>query len=523
MLLTTLSLGRGKKKSKAATGIGALILLSILVIYLSSTYSFMMGAAFSALGGLDIMLMMMVVMAIVFPFIFIVFVAQSLVFSAKDADLVLSLPVSSFSVMLARVLALYLESLMLVELMLIPAGVAYLFFGGAGGAVFIITLLLEGFFLALLPTFLALLFGALIALVVSRLPFKNLLTVLFSLLMIVGIMALSMSLSFTSSTAAISGIDIAGLRGSILSAMPPLGWIVGGMMGNVVDFLLVIAFTAVPFFAIVWIFSHFYKGILTRLSSHHLRTDYKLRGIKSTGSFAALFKKESRKFFGTPAFILNAGISIFLSIAACVAAVIYKSTVMDVIAEMAGGGLDISNYMSPLLLGVLGFFACIIYSSSVSISLEGKTLWILKEAPVSTGKIFGAKVGFGFTLSAFSMLVCMPLLAFAFDLPALEAVAMLIVGLLFSALTSSFGLLANLFLPRMDADNDTIVIKQSASVLVAMLFDFVVYGICIFLFFTTRALGFLAYCGIIGAVLLLLTALALLLLNTKGRKLFAAL
>ena len=51
-----------------------------------------------------------------------------------------------------------------------------------------------------------------------------------------------------------------------------------------------------------------YKRILSSLASHVTRSDYRLREVKAGGRFAALFKKECGRYFGTTIYLLNTGI-----------------------------------------------------------------------------------------------------------------------------------------------------------------------------------------------------------------------
>lgn len=521
LILNSANTGRSRgKRSQAATSVGAMVLIGGVMVYLSGTYSFMLGSAFAGLGALDIMLGLMMLMATVWPLFFILFGSQGLIFSTKDVDLVLSLPVSSFTVMLARVLALYLEALFMCELMLIPAGAAYLFYGGANGVGVLLLLMVEGFFMALLPTFVALVFGSLVALVVSRLPFKNLFTVIFSLLLVVGIMAASMSLSFMAEG---DSTSLLGLRDT-LSGIPLLNWALPGAMGNVGYLLLFAAACAAPFLLVVWVFSRFYKGMLTRLSSHRLRTDYKLRDLKTRGSFAALFAKETRRFFGTPAYLLNSGSMLFLLLIGGVAAIVFKGTISEVMTPLSAAIPSFqTDFLAPLVLVIVCFACAFVFVSPVSISLEGKTLWILKEAPVSTGRIFTAKAGINFLLGGVTCALVYPMLGYALGMSPLNVLLMLLVTLLFCLLTSTSGLFINLLLPRLDAENETMVIKQSASVLVSMLVDMVFVGLFVGLYFLTRNAGFALFCLAASAVLVLLNAGSIALLNTKGQRLFAAL
>ena len=128
-MLVALSFGRGK--TGKAGGIGALILLAALPLYLSGMYSFLLAEWMRANGALGFLMPVMTLLGIFMSLMLTMFGASGIVYGGRDMDLMLSLPVPAFSVMLAKLLALYLENLVFCGLWLIPTGVALGIYGGA--------------------------------------------------------------------------------------------------------------------------------------------------------------------------------------------------------------------------------------------------------------------------------------------------------------------------------------------------------------------------------------------------------
>ena len=60
---------------------------------------------------------------------------------------------------------------------------------------------------------------------------------------------------------------------------------------------------------------------------------------------------------------------------------------MALLMEVAGHELA-----DPVLLGGMAFLLATVYPTAVSISLEGRTIWLLKEAPLKPSILFGAKI-----------------------------------------------------------------------------------------------------------------------------------
>ncbi len=521
LLLTTFNIGKGTNKKKAASGIAAFLFLCGLMLYISGTYSYMLATVFFELDAIELMLISITGMALFFPFVYMAYASQSLIFSTKDVDFMLSLPVSSFSIMTSRLFALYLESLLMVELILIPAAIFYVSFSG-GSIGFILWVLLCGALLAFIPTTMALLFGSLISLVVSKMRFKNLFSLLFNILFLVAILAISFSVSFGVNN--ITPTAISDLRHIVQENFAFLWWIYLAYIGNIPYFILIAILCVVPFILFTWIFSKFYKNILTRLSSHHLRTDYRLRRIASRSSFWALFSKEASKLFSTPALMLNGGFGVFMAVLAAIACFIFRQDIYNYFALFSiYSGIDTSIFLPFIMLLLSAFFIINTNIVNVSISLEGKYLWILKSAPVSVLKIFMVKIGLNVFLCMFAVFITIPLFSILFAVPLPYILLATIFAFLLSVFISSGGLLINLFLPRLDAENDVIVIKQSASVLVGLLFSLLTFGGLIALWFSLSFLSFVFFTLLCTSILLCLNIATFTLLFTKGRTLFNAL
>ena len=491
-MLSAMRVGR---KKRSFSGMGALALLAGLSVYVSGVYSAMLAGQLAAVGALPLLLVLMSLVAVALGFFFSLFAAQGVVFGARDNDLMLSLPVSPFALMLSRTLALYLENLVSTVFVLLPAGVIYLWYGGPGGWAVLPLLLLSALFLNLLPTLLTLIVGFVLAWLSGRFPRKALASTLFQLLLLALILVGSFWLS--------SSIN------SVETAVPAIlaffqGWgrpflmLADGVSGG--DLLQLAALWAlylVPFLVVVWLMAWQYKAIITRLSVHRTRSDYKLGRLSSSSQRGALLRKEARRWFGTPIYVFNTGIGLLLLPGAGVAALIYRDSIARFL-EMAHG-----LALAPLLLTGMAFCLSTVAITGSSISLEGRQLWLLQCAPVPVTTILGMKV-------IFQLLIVLPCLAagwvmlcLAFALTPAEWVLLLVDGLLFALMCAPFGLWINLHFPKLDAVNDTVVVKQSAS---AMLSTFL--PMVLVLLFFLLWLFFLEPLGSVGLLLVYAVLLA---------------
>ncbi|MDE7262043.1 MAG: hypothetical protein K2N78_08320, partial [Oscillospiraceae bacterium] len=145
-LLSSLRIGGSRKR--AASGWAAMLAAAGLCLYVSGVYSFAIAEA----GELWLLMLLMPAMAVVAGMVFTAFAAQGVVFGGRDADLLLSMPVPSLMVLGAKLIALYAENLVFCVFLVLPAGAAWLWYGGGGGALFVLRLLAGTVFLPLLPT-----------------------------------------------------------------------------------------------------------------------------------------------------------------------------------------------------------------------------------------------------------------------------------------------------------------------------------------------------------------------------------
>ena len=499
--------GTRKSKTKAASGLGALALMAFLALYLSATYSFVLTQMLAEYGAAELALPLMAIMAGIMSLMFTIFAASGLVFGGKDSDIMLTLPVSAFTVVLGKVLALYLENFIFCGLWMVPTGVCYLLYAGlpAGqAALFCVRLALTIPFLPLLPSALALLGGWLIAYASGRMRHKaaagTVLGMVFVCVVLLGSMQMNRLLEMLLS-------DLAGMRHTLHTWLLPFGLLLDALAGEsaarcafgLCGFLLV---SLLPFLALVWAIGTQYKKILSRLASHVLRSDYKLRGVKANGMFAALFAKECRRFFGTTIYVMNMGIGAVILIGAAVYALVMRTQALPVLAAL--GGVQTALPMAALALCSV---QAMIAPACVSISLEGKTLWILKEAPVPPRALFGAKALLNVLVSAVPAAVSVVLLWAGYAPDAADALGLLSLCICFGLFTPVYGLAVNLLLPRMDCDNDTIIVKQSAASAVGIFGGMLAVGLGALLWAVGgRALGFAGFCALAAALLLLCAA-----------------
>ena len=496
-MLHTFATGQGKKKN--ATAAGAVGLMAFLALYISGLYSWLMGELLEEAGVLEFLLPVMPLLAVAVSLVFTFFAASGIIFGGKDTDLILSMPVSAFSVMLSRMSALYLENLLFVGLWMIPSGAAGYIFGERTDPLYFLRLALSILFVPFLPSLLASLGAYVVAWAGARMKHRALLSNLISIVLFLALMLGCMQINQIG-TLLLNHREEA--RRLFMTWFLPIGLLGKGMEGNRAALLGSWILCALPFFGVTWLFSIRYQAILSSLQSRLIRNDYRLTKVKEEGPFGAMLKKEIGRLFSTPSYLFNAGVGVVLLLAAGVWMTVMKDQ-MALLMEVAGHELA-----DPVLLGCMAFLLATVYPTAVSISLEGRTIWLLKEAPLKPSILFGAKICLNLVLAWPATLIFTILAACSLGISAMRAICMALVSLAMTGFLAAAELMVNLHFPKLDWDNDTVVIKQSASAMIACLGSILIVAAAAGLYVLTgRKIGFEVFCL---AMAVLFTALGLL-------------
>lgn len=497
-LLSSFRVGGSRKR--AASGWAALALMAALCLYVSGVYSFSLGGQLAQMGALDLLLLLMPGMAVMAGMMFTAFAAQGVVFSGRDADLLLSMPVSAFSVLLAKLTALYAENLLFCAFLNLPAGIVRLWYSG-GGAVFVLRLAVGTAFLALLPTVLSLALGFLLSWLGGKFANSKVVNLLLYGLLLAGVMALMIQINL-----AISALAMGSLTGETL-AVPIWALLlelfqrgVCGSWGQLGLFCLVALGLLLVASAVL---APNYQRVLTGLNTHRKAPAYRLKGLRAAGQGKALLHKEAGRFFGTPIYLFNTGFGLVLLVIVGVAAAVMGGQVRSVLSQL-GEGLPLLS----MLAGGLAFMLSTADITGSSISLEGKYLWILKEAPISIPKLLRVKALFQVLLTAPCLLIGVVGISWGLGLAWYEGALLLALGLAFSSFDALFGLAVNLIFPKLDAISDMAVVKQSVSMMVSTFGGMAVAVLC--------GLAAWGLSGLVGELAALAACLPILLCGSLG-------
>lgn len=456
----------GARRKRRPSKISALGIVALL-IYAFGTFGFLFFENFSMLAGpfhaagFDWLYFTMALISC-FGLMFIgsIFTAKAQLYEAKDNDLLLSLPVPPRDILLSRLLLLWIITLFFGLLVAVPVLLAWQAAVGFAGAQLAAYLLL---FVLLLPLFslaVSALFGWLVHLATARVGKKSLVTVVLSLLFLGAYMYAVMNMNILIQKLAQDPSPAA----DKLGAIAPLYMAGVSVAQERFDLLLVITAVVLALFAVtLWLLSRtFIKTATDRRSG--AKKKYVERSTAALSPKRALLRREWKRFLASPAYILNCGLGSILLMIGAVVLFIERGKIEPILQMEGIGGL-----LPWLFLLGLCFTGGMSMVTAASISLEGKSLWVVRSLPVDTRDVLKAKLRLHEQISLPPLLLCV-LAALLILRPALPLLlCFLLLPPVFSLFAGLVGLAENLRHPNLDWTNETQAVKSSMAVLFTML------------------------------------------------------
>lgn len=446
-----------------------------------------------------------------------VYKAGPLIFNCKDDQLLLSLPIKRRTVLFVRVFKFYIFEVLFNALFLIPVSVAYIRWAESLEWTFLLTSIIMVFFLPVIPVVISCIIGAITSSLSGRFKFKNLAQIVISMLFLLGVLYLSMNLD--------SALDYVTQHATSINDMITKIYYPAGVYAslstnfNVLDLLIFIGVNIGLFAIFILIMSKFYFKINSRLKKveTHKKGKVGVLKFKQSSVTKSLVKKELNTFFKTPVFIINAGFGVVLFIIACFV-LCFK---LDSLIEKVEDVQTIKDNISVIIFGLIAMASFTTSITSSMISLEGKSINILKSLPIHPKKILLSKILASSILTIPAFLLGVIVLFIRFRVSIIEMILLLILTIITPLISHFIGLIINLHYPKLDSDSSAEVIKQSTSSAVSVILGIVLLSISSSLIiagliFTNSIIVLVLSFITFGSIDLLLYSY----INNKGVKLF---
>lgn len=443
---------------------GLMLLSMAMIMGMSFGYSFMLADALKKSGMAELLEYvpgLMMASACLATFFTTIYKTHGVLVGLKDYDQIMSLPVPVRTVIASRIILLYLMNLFFTLIIMVPAGIVY----GMEGSplpVFFLLFPLTLLVVPLLPIVGAAILGIIISLVSSRFRHRNAVNLITSFALTLGIILLSTGAG--QMTADIQTVSAA-VADAIGKAYPPALWYLDGVCrGDLKALGLFLGVSAAVFAVLVGGFSRFFQPLHSRLTAHHRTADYRMRALKTGTPFKALYLKELTRYGASPLYVMNTAIGAVLGILFCFGMAFFGQEKLAAFLELPGS-LAMMRTFAPLI--VAGFMALTCTTAS-SISLEGKSLWIMKSIPVEPFTLLMSKLAVNLTVQLPAVLLCGLALAYALKPSSFELLQLFLMPAFYSLFIAAAGLVINLKAPNFSWASETVVIKQSMAVFLAL-------------------------------------------------------
>ena len=511
-----------KNRARSKAGIVGYILLFVIIMVgilggMFTSLSLSLCGPLSA-SGMDWLYFALIgLLAILLGVFGSVFSTYSCLFLSKDNNLMLSLPIPVKVLMASRLLTVYLMGVMYSIVVILPAVIVYWITASASVGVIFGSLLLM-FLISVFILTLSCVLGWVVAKISLKLKNKSFITVVISLAFIGGYLFF-----YSKAQTMIQDLLVnAAVYGSkIKGAAYPL-YLFGQVgTGDAVSMLSVSA-AVFALFAIVWVLiSHSFLKIATSSGKAEKRV-YKEKTTKPKSIHGALLGKEFSRFLSSPLYMLNCGLGILLLPIAGGALVWKGGTIISVLNSVFGARAGCTQV---LLCAVVCMLASMNDTAAPSVSLEGKTIWLVQSLPVTPWQVLRAKLGVQLLLTFVPALFCFVCLPFIYPYSPLEILITAFVLLSNVLLSALFDLFLGLMTANLTWTNEMTPIKQSASAVFSMLggFSYTILLCVGFMLLDGWKLGFTGYMTLFGGVTLVLCVLLWLWLRNKGCTRFASL
>ena len=450
-----------------------------------------------------------------------IYKSSSLLFNSRDDNLLFSLPIKKSTVLFIRILKFYVFELLFNSIFMLPAIAVYVYYVKVSFSFYIVSFFLL-LLLPIIPIIISCIIGSIISKISSKFRFKNLAQIIATALLLLIIFYFSFN---TQNIINNFGDKAESINKVITKIYYPCDAYIK-MITNfkLIDLLLFIGINVLLFTIAILGLSKWYFKINSSSKSVKISTSKKDYHIKSTKPIITLIKKELKKFVSSPVFITNAGFGLLLFVLGIIYISLNFNKAASTIISMENSITleELKSYMPIILYGFICFTSFMTSITSSMISLEGKSFNILKSLPVKPITIILSKV-----LTA--VLVIIPLvligdiiLFIKFNFSIMEILLIILGTIILPLVAETIGIIINLKYPKMDAANDTEVVKQSMSSMIAVFLGMGISAISIYGLFTCIRLELSnSLILLIGNIIFSIILLVLLLyMKKKSVKLF---
>lgn len=457
--------GNDKKQKRGLLLAAMGICLTVIMI---AGYSLLSAISLVQGGMIDIIPAYMLTATSIIILVLTIFKTNGILFGFKDYDMLMSLPVKTSSIVKSRFLMVYTLNLMVTLLITIPMGIVYSL-STVNSHIALLMMAMSFLVVPLIPMVVAFFIGAFIIFVASRFKHSNVLITILSFLLVIGVVLINFVY-----TGQIKMDDIANMSAILVKQMYsiyPVAEIYANaiLMNDILELILFMLISIMLFYSFVKLVTWKYCEINTNLISNNTKDNYEVNELGTSSSFIALYKKELRRYLMSSVYILNTSIGVLFLF---ILTIIIGFFGVEFLGEQINIP-ELTNMLSsggPFVISLMLIMSC---TTSSAISLEGKNYWILKSLPIDMKHISNSKIAVNLTMLLPTAILSGVVLVMKTEQSVLGMVLLFAMPITYSVFIAVLGLLMNLKFPNFTWHTESMVVKQSISVILTMSVGFV--------------------------------------------------
>ncbi len=463
------SMVNSEKNKKRGTG--TFILMGLLFLFVFALFAFISFGVFATMafallameGDFSFYFALAAVASLALSLFGSVFATQGELYGAKDNELLLSMPLHPSSVFISRLLLLYLLDVLMGAVIVLPAAAAYFLFVGFS-PVTLFAILFYFFLLSLVSLAISCFLGWLVTLITARVKHKNILSTVTMVVFFLLYMALMMGMEDGLLYLEENMGDFVLTLTPYLTVFNWVGHVI--VYGDALQGLFFILLSLAIILPVAFFLIRTYTSILTAGRST-ARYEYKEKKVKSARPIAALVRKDVARFFGSASYMMNAGIGIiFLPV--IVGFLLFSGgETLAALREIEGAEF-IFSLLPALVADAFVFMSSMVIISAPAVSLEAKTIDLLKSLPMGGRDILLAKAYAHIVLASPVVVLSALLAGIAIGASFLDTLALILLPLVANAFSAFLGVTFGVIFPKFNYVNEATAIKSGAAVTLTM-------------------------------------------------------
>ena len=394
------------------------------------------------------------------------------IYNAKDNDLLLSMPIKSKYILLSRISLTFGLCLLYSSTVWLP--ICILAFIHVGFS--ILKLILEIFLLiciSMLSSAISCGVGYIVATVTNKTKNKSIITVILTLAFVGAYYYLCIRFSDFINEFILNADKLANAFSTWMNLIYQLG---KAANGNIISFIIFSIVCLVVVTLCYLILNKSFAKIIANSNSINVsktKVKYNAQNITSR----ILLKRELKRFTSLPIYLLNCGLGSVVVLVVAIVFVFKQNDIVPLIQMLTDEIPEILEYIPLVIFTIICSIISINASTVPSVSLEGKSLWIIKSLPIRTIDILQAKVTLQLLLNGIPSVVSVLIICIVFSLDFNRTICVIVLTALFILVHASIGILLALVNPNFTWTSETQPVKQSINVLFEMLASFVILAI----------------------------------------------